>query len=134
MKVYKFNGEYWYESSDSALLRVLKWAVWLGGYSVVAKLVREDGWRSIPRHWRNLTPVSVLGHRATFYGRRRWMEIRTRCGFLVIRFRNENQVPCAFLSPDGTPQNAHTWFGNAPRDVREMARTKSATVPVRSGN
>src|SRR5690349_11986919 len=70
MRTLHWNGERWYVNEMSLLKRVRRWFIWIGGW----ELANGRGWRlRTPREqgrqiWMHPTPVSVLGHRATFYG------------------------------------------------------------------
>lgn len=103
METYHWNGEYWYEKTDGVLRRVLRWFIWIGGGSI-----------------REPTPVSVLGHRMTFYSGRRW-DFRTRRGYLC-RDRDGR----IFWSPDGTTTRATDWYRGAPDDVVVAALSRYA--------
>lgn len=127
MRIIKFNGECWYETNSSLWRRALEWVVWIGGARVFKLLVEADGPMSVLKHWHHLTPISVLGHRATFFGN--WFQVRLSSGILVVRFERENEPGYAFISPDGTPQKAHTWIGAAPAEIIEAAA--AASTPER---
>jgi hypothetical protein len=56
-----------------------------------------------------LTPVSLLGHRITFYG---WgWQVRLRGGYLV---KSKGAV---YFSHNGTSDDATVWFRGTPRPV-----------------
>ena len=103
MDTYHWNGEYWYEKTDGVLRRVLRWFIWIGGGSL-----------------RKPTPVSVLGHRMTFYSGRRW-DFRTRHGYL-----SRDRDGSIFWSPDGTTTKATDWYRGAPDDVVVVAISRYA--------
>lgn len=108
MRTWRHNGERWHESTEPTWRRVLRWLVWLGGW---------ESTRQLPLRLRlkNVTPVSLLGHRVTWYG---WGgQIRTPEGWLVWE-RRSGQV---FVSKDGTPSGAHLWLRNPPREVLEQS-------------
>jgi len=110
MVTLKWNGENWYEDRTPLLSRIATWLVWVGGSSL-----------SSP------TPVSLFGHRATFYG---WgAQVRLPGGdLLVVSWCGSPPTDWwrtaprqVYVSPSGTPDRAHTWLVGAPRDVSEAA-------------
>jgi hypothetical protein len=103
MDTYHWNGEYWYEKTDGALRRVLRWFIWIGGGSL-----------------RKPTPVSVLGHRITLYSGRRW-DFRTSHGYL-----SRDRDGSIFWSPDGTTTRATDWYRGAPDGVVVAALSRYA--------
>lgn len=121
--IYKFNGECWYLDRRSPWLRMRQWLFWIGGW----ELANGAGWRPLLSNPNRLlgwmfmppTPISVLGHRATFYG---WgLTFRYAGSWLTVTFPRGDQPLRAYVSNDGTPQGAHTWIAGAPRDIVEMA-------------
>jgi hypothetical protein len=109
MVVYRWNGERWYEDDRSLWRRALRWVCWVGGLDA-------HGLSAFKYGLEGLSPVSVLGHRVTWYGH--WADIRTRWGILVVNWRDDH----AYISRDGTPDRAHVWLRGAPRDVIHEAR------------
>lgn len=114
----KWNGEYWYEDRTPLWNRIASWLLWIGGT------------RQSP------TPVSILGHRVTVYD---WGAsarlpngdslVVSWCG--VARERRWRSEPAEmYISPNGTPGKAHTWFIGAPRDVRELATSRAGRRAV----
>jgi hypothetical protein len=113
MKTLKWNGEYWYEDRTPLLSRLASWFLWVGGT------------RQHP------TPVSLLGNLVTFYD---WgAELRLPDGdWLVVSWcgadRNHwwrRKPEALYISPNGTPSKAHTWFIGAPREIAEAAAKKA---------
>lgn len=127
MKTIGFNGEYWYENNTSLLKRVATWFVWLGGW----KIWLESRQRGHGK-FENMAPISLLGHRATYYG---WgFNVRVKGGWFVVVFkRDENGKPSgierAYISRDGTPSEAHVWIHGAPFEIRRAAATRSKEPP-----
>lgn len=115
---YRWNGEYWYEDEGLAR-RAVKWVAWFGGWEAHSP---KRPWVGMAgRTWTlrerlgMLTPVSLFGHRITFYG---WgWQVRLRGGSLVF----SKQEGSVYFSPDGTPSSATIWFKGAPREVRAAA-------------
>ena len=132
MKTLHWNGERWYVEERSVLSRLRKWFVWFGGWE------RADGrWQfRTPRTlghriWMYPTPVSVLGHRVTFFGH--WLQVRVSSGWLVVNFRERY----AYVSANGTPNNAHCWLWglrarnwNLPDDARRLILTPEQRADV----
>lgn len=114
---YKYNGEYWYCDNRSIFTRIRQWFIWLGGW----ELANGRGWRFwIPHNtingtkklWMSPYPISLLGHRMTFYG---WgMEIKLSSGWIVWNF---NRRYC-FISRNGTPNDAHRWLWGCPAEIK----------------
>jgi hypothetical protein len=121
MKTIRFNGEFWYEDTRSLAKRVAEWIVWVGGWSTFRKF-------SLGFRLRHLTPVSIVGHRTTFYGH--WFDVKTPEGVLVVNLRERY----AFISRDGTPGRAHLWLYGAPREIREAAERRVARVEANRDN
>lgn len=128
MKTLKWNGEYWYEDHTPLWNRIATWMLWVGGT------------------WPDPAPVSIFGHRVTYYG---WgLRMRLPGGDLLVMswcgvdrarwFRSKPES--VYISPNGTPDHAHTWFVGAPREVREEAskrvsarhRVFGVTLPKRA--
>ncbi len=107
MKTWKNNGEYWYCDRRSLWLRIRQWFIWVGGWEGS----NGKGWT----FWsRSPDPVSILGHRATYYG---WgIQVRLKHGYFVLTWRKGNRK--AYISADGTPSGAHHWLWNPPQDIR----------------
>jgi len=117
MSSYRWNGEYWYED-EGLPRRALKWVAWFGGWQAHSpkrawSLRRRTlGERLAPGM---LTPVSLFGHRITFFG---WgWQVRLRGGYLV-----RGQEGGLYFSPDGTPSSATIWFKGAPAHVLAAAQ------------
>ncbi len=111
MNVYRFNGSVWWLDKRPLLKRLRQWVLWLGGYE------RSDG--TWDRSGGDPTPVSVLGHRATYYG---WgFQVRTAYGWLVVVWRVNGKpwsgIERAYVSPCGTPQHATIWLVGTPPEI-----------------
>lgn len=101
MKTYEYNGECWYENSDSLLSRAGKWVVWVRG-----------------RSFRDPFPVAFVGHRATIYS---WgVDVRVGALVYVLKWRRRDWA--LYGSPDGTPGHAIRWFFGTPEDIQKMSR------------
>jgi hypothetical protein len=116
MSAHRFNGECWYED-EGLPRRALKWVAWFGGWEAHSP---KREWSLRRRSLRErlkpgmITPVSLFGHRITFFG---WgWQLRLRGGYLVRG--SEGRV---YFSPDGTPHSATIWFKGAPEDVEKAA-------------
>jgi hypothetical protein len=104
MKTLKFNGEQWYIDERSRWKRVRQWIIWVGGW----ELANGKGWRfSVKTPYGDKirmgpTPVSLFGHRITFYG---WgWDIKIpRYGWLV--WSRESGL---YVSSNGTPPREDT--------------------------
>lgn len=108
-QTYKWNGEYWYRERQSIPRRIAKWFVWIGG------------------SWNDPAPVSILGHRATYYS---WgFQVRLgRNAILVVAWRPKDEGLRIYISADGTPKGAYVWYAGAPFDVRQAANDHDALV------
>jgi hypothetical protein len=107
MITYHWNTEYWYRLDASLLRRASRWLIWIGGW----ELANFGGWRirGAP------SPVSILGHRVTWFS---WgFQVRLRGGYLVWS-RREGTL---YFSPSGTPDGATVWIKGTPTDVVESA-------------
>lgn len=111
MRTIKFNGEFWYEDCTPLLARLATWLIWVGGGSL-----------------RSPAPVSLLGHRVTFFG---WgAQLRLPGGDLLTvswpgvdpKLAWRSKPAAIYVSRDGTPQNAHIWLVGEPHEVREAVR------------
>jgi hypothetical protein len=132
MRTLHWNGERWYVNQQSAWKRVRRWFVWVGGW----ERANGEGWQFrtpyLGRHlWHSPTPVSVFGHRATFYGH--WLQVRVSSGWLVVNFRERY----AFISANGTPNQAHCWLWglyaknwNLPDEARQLVLTPEQRADV----
>lgn len=131
MRTLHWNGERWYVNERSILSRVRKWFVWFGGWE------RANGrWEFRLRHvgrslWLSPCPLSILGHRVTFYGH--WMQMRWFGAWLVIDWRERH----AYLSTNGTPNQAHCWLWglraknwNLPDEARWLILTPEQRADV----
>ena len=122
MVTYRWNGECWYADRRGPWKRARQWLIWVGGWETA----NGAGWRfRIPyingRHlWMSPTPVSILGHWATWYG---WgLTVRFGWWSFTWDWRVSRH---AYLSTNGTPNGAFHWLWGAPRDVREAAAAKT---------
>lgn len=119
LAAYRWNGEFWYRD-EGLLRRVVKWIAWFGGWEAHSP---KQPWTGVTgRRWtlrerlRMLTPVSLLGHRITFYG---WgVTARNRRGSLVWTKRDGS----LYFSRDGTPDGATIWFRGRPPHVVAAAQ------------
>lgn len=117
MKTIKWNGEYWYVDRRSAWLRLRTWLIWVGGWES-SPADKPHQWRfrteghPPPRYRLGPTPVSVAGHRVTFFG---WgLQVRLRHAYLVwewnpYRWHGQRWGRC-YVSPNGTPRLATHWL------------------------
>ncbi len=115
LTAYRWNGEYWYQD-EGLMRRAVKWMAWFGGWEAHSpkRPWTGIGWR-LRERLRMLTPVSLLGHRITFYG---WgCSLRNRRGSLVWTKSDRS----LYFSQDGTPDGATIWFRGAPPHVRGAA-------------
>ena len=134
MKTLRWNGERWYVDSRSLWKRVRQWVIWIGGW----ERANGAGWqfsikhpyRRVGRIWMGPTPVSLLGHRVTFFSH--WFDFRIRSGVVVVNFRERH----AYVSRDGTPNRAHHWLwgvpvGNQEIDPDAVAKYRAPVAPLR---
>lgn len=127
MLTYRWNGEYWYADRRSLWKRVRQWFVWVGGW----EKANGAGWQfRIPYVgkpdwlWLSAAPVSVFGHRATWYG---WgIDVRFGWCSFTWDWRVER---CAYLSPDGTPGRAFHWLWGTPSEVRDAVASRARVSP-----
>jgi len=126
MKTYVFNGERWHLDDRPVWCRIRRWLVCVGLRELKGGRLASDG---------ELTPFAVFGHRAVFFGY--WCQMRTPWGWLVVAFKRDPngkvirrgllgrpEVDHAFVSVNGTPQNAHTWLIGAPGHIVKMVNTR----------
>ena len=120
MKTIQFNGEYWYEEDRPVWSRVLRWVIWVGGWSTFRKWPLRE--RLTPD---KLTPISLLGHRITIQD---W-------GFNVGRWNvswkegyEGGRSWRIYRSANGTPWAADKWVLGAPPQVRHAAQQKATTT------
>ena len=112
MKTYKFNGELWYLDERPLWTRIRRWLMCLGTKELKSGRLSKDG------EW---LPAGFLGHRLNLYGH--WFDVRTPWGYLVVVFQRDERgrrtrtIERAFISPNGTPQHAHTWLVGTPPDI-----------------
>ena len=114
MKTIQFNGEYWYEEDRSVVGRIARWVLWPGGWETFRSWPLRE--RIKPDKW---TPLSLLGHRITFYG---WGVQAWRW---TLTFGEEKQL---YRSVNGTPWAADKWLMGAPPQVRHAAKQKASTT------
>lgn len=120
MKTWKWNGERWYCDTRSPFKRSRQWLIWIGGW----EKPNGGGWRvrlnAWPGGWRrflpksigdSMAPVSLFGHRVTFFG---WgLQIKKRGSRILVFSRcglRKGQPTKIYLSHDGTPSRATTWY------------------------
>lgn len=123
MRTYQNQGEGWYVDNSSLFRRVRRWIVWIGGWERAS-----SGWRLVivfrgRRRLVSPAPVSLAGHRFTWFG---W-GWQVRCGrdWLVWCYPAREQPRRVYLSPNGTPSRAWKWFAGAPREVVTDAALRS---------
>jgi len=127
MKTYVFNGERWHLDDRPMWCRMRRWLFCAGLRELKNGRLASEG---------ELTPFSVLGHRATFFGH--WFQVRTPAGWLVVRFSRDPagnivrrgllgfpEIEHAYISVNGTPQNAHTWLVGCPVDIVRHVATRA---------
>lgn len=122
MLTYHWNGECWYLRRWSALHHLRNWLIWIGGWEEPngeGWSLLFDGWRDTwtrARQWKSPTPVSVFGHRVTWFG---WgLNVKLPGGgWLVVVWRTGGAPWRVYLSHNGTPSEAWCWISGAPREV-----------------
>ena len=144
MKSWHWNGEFWYRRDWSLFHRVRNWFVWLGGWEKANgegwQIVRRDNLTAIfkyrkfkrllkPGWWlHDPFPVSLFGHKITFQP---WgWSMRTGHGWLVYS-RAGRERPVMYLSSDGTPSGAYSWYLNPPPEVVAACREHDIEVVLR---
>lgn len=119
MKTYHWNGEYWYRRNWSLFHHICSWIIWVGGW----EKANGNGWKIVYRDRREKlrvaspTPIALLGHRLVLYGR--WLDVRIGKRILVLMWGGEKKI---YLSPDGTPDRANSWWLGAPYEVIMQAK------------
>ena len=131
MKTLRWNGEYWYVDQRSPWRRIRRWCIWVGGW----ERANGAGWcLRIPSAtgghlWMSPTPISLAGHRVTIH--RHWFQVRIASGHLVVDLRERH----AYISRDGTPNNAHHWlWGVSAANWHIAADARRALVPPEGRN
>lgn len=130
MKIYRWNGEYWYCDRRSLWKTIRQWIAWFGGW----EKANGEGWqfrsRSYARGWRwhDPYPLSLFGHRVTFFGP--WLNIKLPGGYLVWRWKPSKALnsPYAYISWDGTPNKAHVWLLNPPKEIQDAVARHEAEM------
>lgn len=125
MKTYRHNGEAWFCDDRSFFTRFRQWLIWFGGWEKA-----RGGWSFFLRmsyyrspwwkrwHLKSPAPLSMLGHRFTYYG---WgCQFRLSNGWLVIVWRPSFEKGI-YISKDGTPDAAHHWISGTPKSVLKAA-------------
>lgn len=114
MKTYHWNGENWYSRNWSLLHHIRHWFIWFGGW----EKANGEGWKILRRHngkfyIASITPVTIFGSRVTFYS---WgFNIRIGYRWLVFsKFGGKRKI---YLSVDGTPNNANSWWYGTPNNI-----------------
>ena len=117
MKTYHWNHEEnrWYMRDWNLFHHLRHWFVWVGGW----EKANGAGWNFFyrgangKRRLLSPTPISLFGHRITFYG---WgWQIRVGKRWLVAsKAGHPLQV---YLSPDGTPSGATSWWYGTPHEI-----------------
>lgn len=111
--VLRFAGRLGYRAAmrrlTSPTKRLRQWFIWFGGWETPELCQWDMGWpawklRLDSGAWRSPTPVSILGHRATWYG---WGgQARMFGGLLTVSWRPSSSSGWRlYWSPDGTPDN-----------------------------
>lgn len=99
--VLRFAGRMGYKRAmnrlGSPLKTIRQWVIWIGGWEI-PDLMQWDMGKPAWQIGRDPTPVSLLGHRATFYG---WgWQVKVASGWLVYA-----KPYGLFWSPNGTPSD-----------------------------
>ena len=120
MRTLRHNGEHWYEDHRPFWMRILQWIVTFGGwqrYSPKQGTYRlwRFRWDHAPHRLRDPFPLSLFGHRVTFYSFGVSIRLRrTRFNWSYRRKPGYMHGPLgkgyAYLSRDGTPHNADHWL------------------------
>lgn len=136
MRSFHWNGEDWYVKDESVAHRLASWLVSPSGWrtpEVTHADVRFDGYRANPvtmrlsRHrWalthrylpherrvlRSVTPLSLFGHRITFFGWGAQIRLRDRSILVFAKGANDPEWR-VYRSWDGTPSGAFVWYHGA---------------------
>lgn len=123
MRLHRFNGEHWYVDERPVWRRVLRWAFWPGGWETFSpkrpwRRPGDAGWSLRERLTLDkLSPMSLFGHRITYYG---WgIQWDSRWGYWVAVWQPGPLH--IYLSANGTPSEAHVWLVRPPWDVTHAA-------------
>jgi hypothetical protein len=136
VRSFHWNGENWYAKDESIPRRFLGWLVWPGGWrapEVTQAEIRFEGYRSKPMtmrlsrhrwdilhryrpneriHVRSITPLSLFGHRLTFFGWGAQVKLRDRSILVFAKNANDTEWR-VYRSWDGTPSGAFVWYHGA---------------------
>lgn len=123
MITYHWNGEYWYKKDWTLRHHVRHWFVWLGGW----EKSNGTGWEFTrqstgKRRLSDPFPVHLLGHRIAIHGS--WGHIRLRRGMYLVIGRKRDGVRPVYVSPNGTPSQAVSWYSGAPHEIIMASQTK----------
>lgn len=115
MKTYHHNGEHWYVRDWSLFHHIRNWFIWIGGW----EKANGSGWEIFRKYmgkWELVdpTPISIFGHRFTYYGWGWHLKIGNRW----LTWSNGGGVLQVYLSNNGTPSQATTWLYGEPPDIR----------------
>lgn len=79
---------------------------------------KKKHWK-VKYHLNDPTPFSLFGHWFVCYG---WgMRFSLKSGYLTITWSKAEGKKC-YISPNGTPSKAHTWYWGAPREIKESVK------------
>jgi hypothetical protein len=123
VRLVRWNGERWWTDDRPVWKRVLGWLVWIGGWHAH----RQGNWTLRERlSGEMLAPVSLLGHRVTYFS---WgIQCRMKGGYWVAVWRLGKRI---YWSPDGTPSNATVWLYGSPPELVQ-AGAEDPVQPTRS--
>jgi len=130
--ILRFAGHMGYEKAirrlENPWKRLRRWFVWFGGWERPELSQWDRGAKawdffntySGKRRLNSPTPMSMLGHRITFFG---WgLQVKVGKGSFVVASNSANgRADRAYWSPDGTPQNPNAktfWLSKAARAQR----------------
>lgn len=143
MHPYRNNGEYWYRDVQPLWLRVLRWFVAIGGWSMphwttagytyrwhgdaVRRAIRARGHRSrVFAIYSSMCPLTFIGGRLVFqsFGVSWWSRRRQAYYCLHSDHAHTKRRWYAYRSHNSTPWGADTWYFGAPREVIQAAQAQ----------
>jgi len=84
---------------------------------------KRKHFKRIKRKLREITPCSFFGNTLTIQNFGVYISVRS--GYLVINWNKHMGRKC-YISPNGTPGSAHTWYWGTPSDIKKFSDEKRA--------
>jgi hypothetical protein len=120
-----FDGKYYFINKTALWKRILIKIIWLGGWMTSDwnnKGEMNYKFKITKRNWKDPLPISLFD------------TITIQPFGVYVEFKRTNFVWTwkgnkAYLSRNGTPQNATVWYWGAPMDVKNSIQTPPECLP-----